>query len=131
MALKEVIIDAKSKKLDSEQFSFEEKGDSLHGVIVEKVTLRSKPTTEHPNGKPFQKYTVRSPDGRLVSTLGSYKIDEFMSTRPLGTEIRITYVKKIKLDGGRTMKDFKFEDDLDESAPKQKSAAEVAAAARV
>jgi hypothetical protein len=131
MALKEVVIDTKSKKLDSEQFSFEEKGDTLHGVIVEKVTLKSKPTPEHPQGKPFQKYTVRVPDGRLVSTLGSHKIDEFMLTRPLGTEIRITYLKKVKLDGLRTMKEFKFEDDIDESAPKQKTAAEVAAAARV
>ena len=124
MALKEIDTSG-GKKLDSENMNFEDKGDSVEGVLLEKVTLTSKK-----NGKTFQKYTVRTSDNRNVSFLGGHQIDKGLAQVDTGTLIRITYKGEQKLDGGRRLKTYKIEADDAPSAVNKKTAAEVVAAAR-
>lgn len=122
MALKPVTLSSGSNRLESERFSFEEKGDILEGHLVESVRLTK-------DGNSFMKYVVKT-DGGLTSTLGAHQLDQALSQVTPGTYVRITYLGKKKIKGGRTVKEFLVEAD-DENMIKPVTAAEAIAAARV
>lgn len=115
-------ITASSQRIDSERFSFEEKGDVLEGHLIESVRLTK-------DGNSFMKYTLKT-DGGHTSTLGSHQLDASLAKVVPGTYVRITYLGKKKIKGGRTVKEFMVEAD-DENTIKPVSAAEAIAAARV
>lgn len=105
MALREIKTRS-SERVTSEPYDFENKGDVLEGVLIEKATLKSKK-----DGKEFKKYTLKHEDGSHSSTLGSYQLDRGLEEVNPGTLVRITFTGMQKLDGGRKLKTFKIEAD--------------------
>lgn len=93
----------KTKGFDdgAEAFKFEAVGDSIEGYLknVGSITF---------DGKAVKRYLVQTDDG-LYSFLGSFKIDELMTGIETGIKVRLTYTKKERLGGGKTLKQFKLE----------------------
>lgn len=89
---------------DAEKFKFEKVGDMVEGHLVQAGTI----TLED---KDVMKYVVQKEGGERVGFLGSFKLDEGLKGMPLGTMIRVTYIKKERLKGGKTLKMFDIEYD--------------------
>jgi len=63
---------------------------------------------ENPTGKPVPAYEVKDSDGNvwLIGEKASFK--QAIRATNIGTTIRVTYDKKVKLDKGRTLWVCKF-----------------------
>jgi hypothetical protein len=101
MAFKEV---GSSSYQKAEPVSFTNPGQVLQGKLVEKVEISK-------DGKSFNKYVVEAVGGRM-SFLGSYQINSALSDMPMNTVIRVTFMGKAKLKGGKTMNQFKIEAEM-------------------
>lgn len=131
MALKKVDTSSFTK-LDAEQYKFETPGDTVHGILQERVTLTSKPDKKGQT-KEFQKYVVQSTNGgNLVSFLGTHQIDKGLAEAKTGMEVRIQFQGMKRLPNGNNLGQYDVEVDTD-SAPslQTKTAAEVVAESRI
>lgn len=115
MAFKPISVSS-GKRYNDERFTFESKGDTLEGHLVESATISK-------DGSTFKKYIVRSADGMYHGFLGSYQLDRALEQVELGTMVRITYGGKEKLKGGKTVKNFNVETDDSDVIPVDTSAA--------
>ena len=80
----------------TEAFKFENKGDEVEGVFVDKKDIAS---TLSASGKSTI-YTVQKEDGTFVSFFGTSVIDDNMNRVPLGSQIKIVYLGKEKSKTG-------------------------------
>jgi len=101
MAFKEVGSSSYEKV---EQVSFTNPGQVVEGTLVERIQINK-------NGSYFNKYVVKTSEGARKSFLGSYQVNAALEGMPLETLIRVTFMGKTKLKGGKTMNQFKIEAD--------------------
>lgn len=97
MALK-TISSGVTKRYNESRFEFVNKGDSLKGHLVERVTINK-------DGSTFQKYIVMSSDGEYHGFLGGYQLDKALGNLTLGTYVEIEFVEK-KKNGKKSVKVF-------------------------
>lgn len=88
---------------DGEKIKFETPGNSVEGYLVERCKV---PFDE----RDANKYIVKTDKG-MVNFLGSKKIDDGLLNLELGVRIRVTYTKKERIQGGKTLKLFDIEFD--------------------
>ncbi len=109
--------------VETEHYSFNDIGDTVKGTLTEIAKLPGKKP-----GTTFNKYVIKSSDGRNLSFLGNHDLD----SKPLAGLVGKTLTISLKSlapnpHGGSPMKQFKVT--MDDSSPKV-SAASVVAAAR-
>jgi hypothetical protein len=93
-AYKAGAVPAGYKEVTVEFFQFKNIGDHVSGVLLQKreITLGSK-------GNKCGKYTLRQPDGKLISFLGSTTLDDQLSRMPVNADIWIQFTHVEKLEG--------------------------------
>jgi hypothetical protein len=87
-------------------FPFENPGDSLEGVYKE-VRAVSQDDLTNPGQKVDRNcYTITDDAGKDWSVWASAAIEEGMASVVVGNYVRIEFVDKIELDGGKSFKQF-------------------------
>lgn len=101
------------KVFPSEQFKFEDVGDTLEGHLVESANMVDKETK-----KPYKRYTFRTRGKDYVFTNGNHQIDVGLSGTPIGvyTLLRLEGIQKIQTKNGQTgkMKQMRVQTDTDD-----------------
>lgn len=101
-ALKDGGIPEGYAEVDVEFYRFENPGDKLQGILINKTQTTIK------GGNRIGKYTIKKQDGKKVAFLGSVQLDEKMSNIGLGQDVWVQFTHKESLgDTGNEMKCFK------------------------
>lgn len=74
----------------------------------DKVTVVELPNPDTGELRPTNVYRLVDAQGKVWSLWGSFNIDKGMQTVPLGNQVRIQYMNTAKLDGGRTVKEYRI-----------------------
>lgn len=90
------------KSISPTFIKFESEGEQVEGI------LRSKTTIDFQNG-PVGKYTLEPETGELISFLGGAVLDQAMNMVEIGNYVRVTFEGISKLDGAKTLKNYKVE----------------------
>lgn len=53
-------------------------------------------------------YDIKKEDGTVVSVWGSYQIDQAFENLPMDTVVKLEYVGKTEIDGGKSVKNFRI-----------------------
>lgn len=86
--------------IETDFMRFETPGDLVMGKLVEKSEIVIR-------GKLANKYKLERNDGSVVSFNGGTKIDDVLSTLPLGSLVRIQFTgKSAATTGGNRMNEF-------------------------
>lgn len=82
----------------------EEKGASIEGYYLGSETFEF-------NGDELTKHRFKNDDGEVLSTIGSFVLNEDLKAVPRGTRTRVTYDGKVKTKKGRMAHAFTIETD--------------------
>jgi len=93
--------------VEETRFRFEKKGDALEGYYMGAETF------EH-NGDSLTKHRFQTDDGEVVSTLGSYVLNQDLKGVGAGVRVRVTFDGKVKTKKGRTANAYTIEIDSDD-----------------
>lgn len=87
---------------DETRFSFEKAGDVLEGYYEGSETFDNK-------GKPLTKHRFKGEDGKIVSILGSFQLNEDLPKVPVGSFTRVTFEGKSRTKRGGTVNNYVIE----------------------
>jgi hypothetical protein len=104
MAMKKL---TRTAAVEETRFRFEKKGDALEGYYVGSETFNH-------NGDELTKHRFKNDDGEIVSTLGSYVLNQDLKSVESGVRVRITFDGKVKTKKGRTANAYTIEVDADD-----------------
>jgi len=86
------------KASEAVKFEFKKKGDYLEGKLID-----VKNTREYDS----KVYSIMEADGKSYYFFGCYKLDSVLPTM-VGRFIKITYLGKVKIKKGQTLRDFEI-----------------------
>lgn len=87
---------------DEIKVKLENKGDVLEGYYEGSETFEL-------NGKTLTKHRFKNEEGKIVSILGSYQLNEDLPQVPKGSFTRVTYEGKTKTKRGGTVNNYAIE----------------------
>lgn len=87
---------------DETRFNFEKEGDTLEGYYQGAETFDNK-------GKPLTKHRFKDENGKIVSVLGSFQLNEDLPKVPTGSFTRVTFEGKSRTKRGGTVNNYIIE----------------------
>lgn len=81
-------------------------GDSVEGIYLGERTVETEDLNNEGQMRESVLYDLGQPDDSVISVWGSYDLDRRMSDDLKGKRVRISYVKKQTIKGGKSLKIF-------------------------
>ena len=92
-----------------ETATFENPGDTLIGTYEGSKVVQTDDLNNPGEKRDQTVYDIRDENGKLYSVWSSYNVDEGMNAASPGDLVRIVFVNKVDIDGGkRTVKQFEI-----------------------